>query len=104
MSSTRFSTTASGKVTIEKDPDAVLDYVFLWQDWLAVGEEIQSHSTVVEGASSGYVQSAFIHQGDAVIAFVAGGAIGETIALRCRVFTTAGRLDDRTIYIKVKAF
>lgn len=98
----------SGKWSIEKDPNAVLDYVFDWTEWLtAAGDDIASHNVVVisgaDPASSIAVDSTQV-VGKTVVVWVSGGSAGETAALRCRITTdnSPARIDDRTVYLKLK--
>lgn len=97
---------SSGKYSIVKDPDAVLDYVFDWTAWLdAVSDTIATKDVVVTSgalpASSIAVNASSI-SGKAVVAWVSGGQAGETASLRCRITTTGGRTDDRTVYLRIK--
>lgn len=84
--------------TWRKDPDAVLDWVFDWSEWLAAGEAITSHQVIVPADltldSSG-------DDGSAVTAWLSGGTIGSVHTVTCRVTTDGGRTDDRSITIHV---
>jgi hypothetical protein len=37
-----------------------------------------------------------------ITAFVAGGTLGMTHQLTCRIRTNGGRVDDRTLHMKIK--
>lgn len=103
MSNTQFFVvSSSGKAVIEKDPDAELDYTFFWAGWLAVGETIDSHNTVIESGSGEVFSSVIRQAGTCVTAWVRGGQVGEKMTLRCRIGTSAGRVDDRSVFIKIK--
>lgn len=80
-----------------KDPDAVLDYSWDWLDWLGL-DTIASSALDVGGLTE--VSSA--HAAGVVTAVLSGGLVGKTYAVRCRIVTTAGRTDDRTIFITVR--
>ena len=101
MSYTEFTISASGKASIQKDPDALLDYVFLFSEWLAAGDSIIGHQCVVVSGSA-VIQHSFIQEGAAVVAVIGGGTSGETAEIRCSVFTAQGRVDIRRIYVKIK--
>jgi hypothetical protein len=94
---------ASGKPVITKDPNAVLDYIFDWTAWL-VADVIQTATpAIIDFATTGgVIDSSAISGGNKVIVWVSGGIVGQTIGLRCRIATTGGRTDDRTVYLKVK--
>lgn len=101
MADTFVIDSTTGKASIVKDPNAVLDYVFDWTSWLdALPDTLSSHSAAIE-SGSGAINSSTIN-GKTVVVWVSGGVVGETIALRCRITTAGGRTDDRTVYIKVK--
>lgn len=98
-----FVVSKSGKAEIVKDPNAVLDYVFDWTDWLdALPDTINSATSAIESGTGTIVQTLVV--GKTVVVWVSGGVVGETIALRCRITTnsTPARVDDRTVYLKVK--
>lgn len=93
-------TAPSLKYTILKDPDAVLDYIFNWGDWLDdVTDTISSHEMVPETGIT-VDSSSIVSQ--TVVAFISGGTVGTTYRVACRIETAAGRTDDRSIYIKIK--
>lgn len=81
-----------------KDPDANLDYVFDWSLWLA-GDTIASASVTVAGATKG----ATTNTTTAVTQWVSGGTAGQTATVACKITTAAGRIDERTIRLKVQA-
>ncbi len=92
-----------------KDPDAVLDYKFDWKsntngrgfkDWLETSETISSQ---VVTAETGLVldSSAVADTNTSVVAWVSGGTAGRTYSLACKIVTSAGRTDERTINIQV---
>jgi hypothetical protein len=100
-----FVVDSSGKATILKDPDAILDYTFDWTQWLAAASVTPDTIATAVGAVSGAVTAAInstSHDAQKVTLWVSGGAAGEKIVLRCRITTAAGRTDDRTVYLKVK--
>lgn len=108
MSSTEFVVDAvTGKASIEKDPNASLDYIENWQPWLdGVGDTLAAAAVVATGsdpASTVAVASSII-VGKTVVAWVNGGVAGEKVALRYRITTNnvPPRIDDRTVYLKIK--
>lgn len=94
---------SSGKATIVKDPNAVLDYVFDWSTWLdALPDTIASRDVVVEDGACTVVQS--VINGKTVVVWLSGGTVNSTCRVRCRITTnsTPARVDDRTIYVKIR--
>lgn len=89
----------SGKSTIDKDPDAVLDYSVDWSAWLtAVSDTISTFSVVTTGVT--IASSSFV--GAITTAWISGGTVGEKVQVTFRITTTGGRTDDRSIYLKIK--
>ena len=101
MSYTEFTVSAAGKASIEKDPDAFLDYVFLFSDWLPDGDFIIGQQCYVQQGTV-RIEHSFLQEGAAVVALVSGGVAGETAIIRCEVSTYQGRFDSRRIYLKIK--
>lgn len=103
-----FTISASGKASIVKDPNAVLDYIFDWTEWLdANGDTIVDKDVAVTGEVGSTIavdQAVIAGASKKVIAWVSGGTPGETCALRCRITTSnaPARIDDRTVYLKIK--
>ena len=91
--------TTGPKPTIDKDPNAVLDYSFDWTAWLApLADSIESVEFVL--------QSPLTKTGDSftpneAVVWVGGGTVGATFSVTCRITTTQGRTDDRTVFLKI---
>jgi hypothetical protein len=86
-------------LVLNKDPDAFLDYGIDWTDWLEDGDTIAASTWVV---SAGVTSSSPSFTDTTTTVWIAGGTVGETYALTNRVTTAAGRIDDRTLTIRVK--
>ena len=98
-----FSVSSTGKASIPKDPNAVLDYTFDWTDWLAAASTPADTITAAEViVDIGATVQTTVFDTQKVTAWVSGGTPGTTLALRCRVTTAGGRVEDRTVYLKVK--
>lgn len=82
------------------DPDAELDWSWDWSEWLAPTETISSKSVV---ATEGTATIATPTESAGVVtAFVSdpvGDATTGRVTLRCRITTSAGRVDDRSILL-----
>lgn len=93
-----------------KDPDAVLDWRWDWagstngtgrSDWLADGETI-SATTVTADDGLTVDSSTITDSSTSVTAWLSGGTAGTTYSVACRITTSAGRTDERTIRIRVE--
>jgi hypothetical protein len=103
MSTETYVITGTGtdtKATIVKDPDATLDYIFDWSQWLTLVADTISTNTIV--AETGITVGAHTNSTTAVTIWLSGGTAGTTYKVTCRIVTAGGRTDDRSIYIKVK--
>lgn len=87
--------------TFLQDLGAKLDYQFDWTPWLTeAGDTI---STQVTTPASGLTLVSSSHDGFVVTAWVtidSGTPKGRLLELNCKITTAAGRIDERTIYIK----
>ena len=81
-----------------KDPSAVLDYVFDWTEWLATGETITDHTIT---ADTGITVDSPTEDAGKVTVWLSGGTAGINYKVACLITTSAGRTDERTIWIKV---
>ena len=81
-----------------KDPDAILDYALNWTKWLE-GDTISTGTWTIDAGPTIASQNV---SGGIVTMFLSGGADGVSYAARCRITTTGGRTDDRTIQIQVR--
>ena len=86
-----------------KDPDAVLDYGVDWSPWLETGETISTSEwtaspdglTVMDEPAPGM-------SGTSTLVWLSGGVAGRTYRVTNRITTTAGRIDERSIEIRVR--
>lgn len=99
-----------------KDPGADLDYKFDWRgltngtegatsDWLAAGETISSFViTVASGLTegSGAKASAKSDSDTSVTVWLSAGAHGNDYSVACKITTSAGRTDERTMTIQCR--
>lgn len=93
-------TTIAGRPTVIKDPNAVLDYTVDFAAWLLPTADTISSATVT--GSGVTIDSSSVVGGTAVTMWVSGGTASSTGSATVRITTAAGRVDDRTIYFKVK--
>jgi hypothetical protein len=81
-----------------KDPSAVLDYAFDWTEWLATGETITDHTIT---ADTGITVDSSAESDGKVTVWLSGGTAGINYKVACLITTTAGRTDERTLWIRV---
>ena len=79
-----------------KDPDSVLDWAFDWSGWLADDETIVSHEIVADGVT---VDSSAEDAG--IVTVWLSEAQKGTRRVTCRITTSQGRTDDRSIVLNV---
>ena len=84
--------------TFTKDPSAVLDWAYDWTDWLAEAETITDHTIT---ADTGITVDSSTEDDGIVTVWLSGGTAGINYKVACLVTTSAGRTDERTIWIKV---
>jgi hypothetical protein len=84
-------------VTYTKDPDALLDYTIDWASLLGA-DTIADVAWIVP---SGLTQTGESHTDTTATIWLSGGAAGVDYPVTCRVTTSGGRVDDRTIRISV---
>ena len=82
-----------------KDPSAVLDYVFDWTEWLATGETITDHTIT---ADTGITVDSSTELDGKVTVWLSGGTAGTTYRVECLITTSAGRTDERSLWITVR--
>jgi hypothetical protein len=90
-----------GTFSIDKDPQADLDYRFLWEAWLD-GDTLATSSWAVQ-AGSGLTQHDDAIDGDDTVVWLAGGTVGD-VAWRVTntITTAAGRTEERSLMVRVK--
>jgi len=81
-----------------KDPDAILDYIVDWINWLCSDTIATGTWTVPTGITK---VSNSITDTEAIV-WLSGGTAGHSYDLTCRIITAGGRVDDRTISILVR--
>lgn len=96
--------------TITKDPDAVIDVKFDWKaltnesgdsDWLASGETIQS-TAIAKSTGITKNSASITDTNTSVTVWLSGGTADNDYSLACKITTSAGRTDERTMKIKVR--
>lgn len=99
MTTETYSEIGVNRPSIPKDPNAVLDYTFDWTDWLDLVSDTISTKTVT---GSGVTIDSSNQVGGLVTAWVSGGTADTTATVTCKIVTTGGRTEERTIYLLVR--
>lgn len=81
-----------------KDPNARLEWLFDWADWLADGETISTSSVT---ADDGLTVDTVSHGGSSAVAWLSGGVAGATYRVTNHITTSETRADDRSIIVRV---
>ncbi len=82
-----------------KDPDSVLDYSFDWSSWLATAETL---STATWTVPTGITKNSQSLTTTVATAWISGGTAGTSYNVACKVVTSGGRTDERTMTIIVR--
>lgn len=84
-----------------KDSNAKLDFAIDWTPWLQSGDTITTATWTVPAGITQATPAPSVTGGKATI-WLEGGTVGASYAVTCRVTTTQGRIDDRTITILIR--
>lgn len=82
-----------------KDPNANLDFSFGWANWLETLETITTYELTVP---AGLVKGLDSKADKMVIVWLSGGTAGTTYNVTCKITTSLGRVDERTIHIQIQ--
>jgi len=84
------------------DPDATLDYEWDWTAWLGTDTITTAEIILPTGDDVTLTATpAFVDAG-IVTTWLSGATLGMSYRVTCRVTTTAGRTDDRTITVSCR--
>jgi hypothetical protein len=90
----------TGKATIVKDDAAKLDYILDWTDWL--NDVTDTIATADVTVPTGLTLESHSIVGKTVVAYISGGTVGQTYQVEYKITTDGGRIDERSIYLKIK--
>jgi hypothetical protein len=83
-----------------KDPDATLDYLVDWSELLdSVSDYIVSAAVSADTGITVYLQT-FTSSRHTI--WLQGGTVGNRYRARSKIWTQAGRIDERTITVLVR--
>jgi len=83
--------------TFLKDPNAVLEYINDWSDWLN-GDTIATSTWTVP---TGITKDSSTNTTTTATIWLSGGTVGENYTAVNHIVTTAGRAEDRSLYFTI---
>lgn len=92
-----------------KDPDAFLDYRFDAkaqtngtgnEDFLTASDTIASFAVTADAGLT-VDSTSKVDDDTAVVVWLSGGTLGEAYLVNCRITTAAGRVQDKTIRVRI---
>lgn len=81
----------------DKDPNDILDFVVIWEDWLG-NDTIATSSWVVP---TGITKDSDTYNSITTTIWLSGGAVGTSYRLTNRIVTAGGRTKDKSIVINI---
>lgn len=81
-----------------KDPEAVLDWHWDWSEWLDSNESITASTMTV---TPGLTLDSDTFSLTSTTAWLSGGTAGQVYLVTNQITTDAGRVDERSITIRV---
>lgn len=87
------------KWTVAKDPEARKDYGVDWSALLAASETI---STAVWTVPTGLTSDGESITGGVTSIWLTGGTAGQSYTVKCKITTSRGMVDERSITLSVK--
>lgn len=95
-----WDTTKPDRPTGDKDPEAVLDYPIDFSEWfLAQNDTYLNHEVTTAG---GLVCDSSQAINNVIIPVISGGNLGDLGKFTIKLYTTNGRVDKRSFYLKIK--
>ena len=79
------------------DPDAIIDYVIDWTQWLD-GDNIATSAWSIANAT----ESSTANTTKTATVFISAAKAGKVVTMRNRITTTGGRTEDRTLRANVR--
>ena len=82
-----------------KDPDSILDYGFMWGDWLDVGDIIVSSIWILP---TGLTEDSSTFTDTTTTIWLRGGLLDEKYTVVNRITTQDGRTEDQSAIMQIK--
>ena len=88
---------------VVKDPDARIDYEFIWGTAYPDGQAVTTSAwTCVPDEAGGVAVAAASHDLDRTVATLAGGVAGHVYRISNRVTMSDGQVDERSMTLRVE--
>ena len=84
--------------TYTKDPGATLDYTVDFTAWLGT----DTIATASVTTPPGLTEASESNTTTKVTVWLSGGTVGQSYTVTCRITTVAGRIDERSLLIRVR--
>jgi len=81
-----------------KDSAATLDYTFDFTAWLGT----DTIASAVVTTPTGLTEASETNTTTKVTVWLSGGTVGQSYTVTCRITTVAGRVDERSLLIRVR--
>lgn len=94
-----------------KDPDATLDYLINFGQWLPDGDSVTDKTVTADAGLTvdsstivaGTAKDGTTVQSGAVQVWVSGGTLGAEYDVTCHITTDGGRINDETFTVRIVA-
>jgi len=81
-----------------KDPQSTLDYSWDWAPWLGT----DTIATALVTTPAGLTELSEATTTTKVTVWLSGGTVGQSYTVTCKITTVAGRIDERSLLIRVR--
>lgn len=91
--------------TFPKDPSSVLDYSFNWvgdEDHESYLEDSETISSYTMTADAGITKDSDSEDAGIVTVWLSGGTAGTAYNVACKITTSMGRTEERSVLIRCK--
>lgn len=88
--------------SIDKDPQAELDYKFDWSAWLSSMGDSDTISSSTWTVPAGITKGATSNTTTITTVWLSGGTDGAVYNVVNRIVTAAGRTEERTLVVRVR--
>lgn len=85
-----------------KDPESALDYSFDWKDWLEKGVQPETITNYEITVPPELTLDRDEEKDGIVTVWLSEGKGGKTYQVECKVTTSKGRIDERSMFVDVE--
>ncbi len=84
-----------------KDPNATLDYVNNWADWLSEGDSIIASTWAISSGGNELVIDSSTFLATSATVWLSAGLLGQTYVVTNTITTAQGRVEDGSLRIRM---